>query len=159
MDSTLPLTYEGDLVGVTGFAKELLMGDARTGVERDFIIGKDADTTTANILTVWPTYEASDAPSLWVMYGGVRRLVHRKKGRVGFTPFAKEHLLFPTGHAMDVKNRVYVLGGQRDGKRIRDEVKTTLILAWNRYVTDDNYTHVWVKWKDGTRRLVHRKGL
>lgn len=79
----------------------------------------------------------------------------------GFTPFAKERLLYPNGYVKDTKRRVYVIGGKADdGKRLRREInKVTLLLVWLDYASDDNYTHLWVKWKDGTRKLVHRKGL
>lgn len=78
--------------------------------------------------------------------------------RYGFTPFAKEFLLYPSGHVRDSKQRVYVLGGKdADGKRVRVEVRDTLLVVFFNFTTRVGITHLWVKWHDGTRRLVHRK--
>lgn len=79
----------------------------------------------------------------------------------GFTPFAKASLLYPNGYVKDSKRRVYVMGGRdKDGKRIRREVNDiTLLVVWIDYASVTEYTRLWVKWKDGTRKLVHRKGL
>lgn len=79
----------------------------------------------------------------------------------GFTPFAKERLLYPNGYVKDVKRRVYVMGGRdTEGKRMRREINgMTLLVVWIDYASVKEYTHLWVKWKDGTRKLVHRKGL
>ncbi len=78
--------------------------------------------------------------------------------RYGFTPFAKEELLYASGHVRDNKERVYVMGGQgSDGKRMRVEVRATLFLVFVDFTKRTGFTHLWVKWHDGKRRLVHRK--
>lgn len=161
MDSLAPLALEGDKVGVTDFAKGLLASDPRTGYEREFHLrGKDTKVTFGGILATWRDYIDDDNyASMWVVYGGELRLVHRKEARVGFTPFAKEHLLYPSGHAMDFKNRPYILGGHADGKRVRREIRATILVVWLDYASDPNLTHMWVQWPDGKRHLVHRKGL
>lgn len=156
-----PLGLDNDKPGVSDFARSLLMADPRGRIEREFVLtGKDTCTIHGGILDVWVNYhEDPSFTALWVMYGGERRLVHRKEGRFGFTPFAKEHLLHPTGHAKDVKRRVYILGGEEDGKRIRREMRATMLVVWLDYASDSHLTRMWVQWKDGKRHLVHRKGL
>lgn len=160
MDTLAPLGLDTDKAGVSDFARRLLVGDPRGRVDREFTLdGKEPFTVTAGILDVWRTY--ADDPryhALWVMYKGERRLIHRKYP-VGFTPFAKENMLFPTGHAMDHKRRNYVLGGRTEDKRVRREMRATLLVVWLTYAAEPDLDHLWVQWSDGKRRLVHRKGL
>lgn len=80
---------------------------------------------------------------------------------VGFTPFAKEHLLTTHGFVKDTKSRrTFVLGGRLDdGTKVRREVTTTLRVAFVEYNRDYVVDRLWVKWSDGTRRLVHRKAM
>ena len=160
--SDLILPIDDGKAGVTDFAKRLLVGDPRGRIEREFVLhSKDAVTVRGTILDVWRTYtECDDYVSLDVMYGGEARLIHRKENRIGFTPFAKEHLLYANGHVRDTKNRTYIMSGKSpDEKRIRREIKVTILVAWLDYAAHTEYTHLWVKWKDGRRHLVHRKGL
>lgn len=78
--------------------------------------------------------------------------------RYGFTPYAREKLLYPRDVIKDAKPRVYTLGGKdADGKRVRRQTRTVLTLAFKEYLSDDVYTHLWVSGKDGKRHLVHRK--
>lgn len=80
--------------------------------------------------------------------------------KVGFTPFARSFMLDPTGYQRDYIERVYVLGSSRDqhGKRLRIEKSGTLTNVFISYINTSSATLLWVKWSDGTRRLVHRKG-
>lgn len=158
------LTLTSEDSGVTEYARKLLADDARLGTRRDFrLIGDNEERLfTGEFLGVWTEYETTDAMrAMYVVLDGIDHLVHRKHDpRVGFTPFAKERLLHPTGHARDTKARTYVMGGKdADGKRLRREMKATILVVWLDYAAIKDYTHLWVKWKDGTRKLVHRKGL
>lgn len=77
----------------------------------------------------------------------------------GFTPFAWAKMLYDTGYAMDVAPRTYVMGGKdADGHRVRHETIGPLRVVWIDYASRDTVTHLWVKWSDGKRHLVHRKG-
>lgn len=150
--------------GVTEFARTALVNDARLGTIREWrIIQEDGEVqVTGPFLATWKAYEdEEDWRALYVIMQGVDHLIHRKHDpRVGFTPFAKKSLLYPTGHAKDTKNRTYVMGGKdADGKRVRREMKATILVVWLDYAAVKDYTHLWVKWKDGKRHLVHRKGL
>lgn len=165
MDIQVPLALSDEHVGVTEYARRLLVNDARNATIRTYrLIGdnKKESEVTNTFLAVWGDYERSDAwRELRVNHNGGSHLVHRKHNpRFGFTSFAKESLLYPTGHAKDTKRRVYVMGGKDpEGKRIRREMEATILIAWLDYAALTDYTHLWVKWKDGKRHLVHRKGL
>lgn len=161
MDSLiLPLDNE---TGVSDFGRKLLANDARLATERDYVIkGIENPQVRGQILDIWRGYDADEtATSLWVTHGGETVLIHRKpSSRIGFTSFAKEHLLYANGHVRDTKARTYIIGGKdADGKRIRRERKVTVLVMWLDYAANTEYTHLWVKWKDGRRHLVHRKGL
>ncbi len=150
--------------GVTDFARIALANDARLGTIREWRIVTDSEEhlVSGPFLATWKTYdEQTEWRALYVIMQGVDHLIHRKPDpRVGFTPFAKEKLLFPTGHAKDTKTRTYVMGGKdTDGKRVRREMSATILVVWLDYASDRQLTHLWVKWKDGKRHLVHRKGL
>lgn len=77
----------------------------------------------------------------------------------GFTPFAKANLLTEDGFIADTQaRRVFVMGYRDDdGIKVRREERTTLRVAFIAYSSSMQYTHLWVKWTDGRRRLVHRK--
>lgn len=82
--------------------------------------------------------------------------------RIGFTPFAYDHLIGLTndgadGFAIDLKKRVYVLGGTVEGARVRREVSGTITTVFAVYIQDPTVVRLWVMWKDGRRHLVHRK--
>lgn len=82
--------------------------------------------------------------------------------RVGFTPFAFDHLITRTdagdGFPTDSKKRSYILGGtDTHGKRVRREVRGSLYATWLVYAEDRSVVRLWVQWKDGKRHLVHRK--
>lgn len=74
----------------------------------------------------------------------------------GFTPFAKERLLYPSGHAKDTKIREYIMGGSTTTLTTRS-LHGTVLTAWLDYAAHDTFTLLWVQFK-GKRRLVHRKG-
>jgi len=155
-----------DVVGVTDFAKRELVNDAKLRTVREYTLVMGVrrkatrHTVTGNLLSVWADYDrVAEYRELWVTVRGESHLVHRKPdSTVGFTPFAREHLLYPTGHARDIKRRTYVMGGKDSvGKRSRREMKATLLVVWLDYAGRPDLTHLWVKWKDGKRHLVHRK--
>lgn len=76
----------------------------------------------------------------------------------GFTPFAKANLLTPDGFVADTKTRhVFILGYSNGAEKVHYEMRTTLRVAFIAYSQRLQYTHLWVKWTDGKRRLVHRK--
>lgn len=78
--------------------------------------------------------------------------------RYGYTPFAKEHLLYPNGTPKDFKKRVFTFGGTTaDGKRIREQMRGTVFASHQHFLSRDELTHLWVMWKDGRRHLVFRK--
>lgn len=149
--------------GVTEEARALLATDPRHGTIRTYTMRSPNEslTTQGMFLDVWSEYEDSDFGALYVARPTGNILVHRKSSpRIGFTPFAKEHLLYPSGHVRDTKRRTYVMGGKSDdGKRVRRELRVTVLIAWLTYAAEPELTHLWVKWKDGKRYLVHRKGL
>lgn len=157
------LILRDEETGVTEYGRTLLANDARLAVERDYVIkGIENSQVTGTILDIWRRYDTDEtAASLWVIHAGKTRLIHRKpSSRIGFTPFAKEHLLYENGYVRDIKHRTYIMGGKdADGKRIRREMRVTVLVAWMDYAAHTEYTHLWVKWKDGRRHLVHRKGL
>lgn len=164
MDIQVPLALADEHVGVTEYARHLLVNDARNATIRTYVLigGNGKAEVTNTFLAVWGDYDRSDEwRELRVIHDGGNHLVHRKHNpHAGFTPFAKETLLYPTGHAKDTKRRVYVMGGKdADGKRLRREMSATILVAWLDYAALSDYTHLWVKWKDGKRHLVHRKGL
>lgn len=153
-----------ETTGVTEFARVALANDARLGTIREWrIMMTDEEVQVSGpFLSTWRAYEDQDDwRALYVIIDGVDHLVHRKHDpRIGFTSFAKDNLLYPTGHAKDTKRRTYVMGGtDAEGKRLRREMAATILVVWLDYAAVKDYTHLWVKWKDGTRRLVHRKGL
>lgn len=157
---------EASEIGVTEWAKSALMNEAQVPRDREFTIVKttgEIALSTGTFLHVWGEYAIEDSyAELWVKWEGTNKLIHRRQhpDRVGFTPFAKEKLLYPTGHAKDVKNRTYVMGGKdATGSRVRREMQGTLLIAWLDYAAHTELTHLWVKWKDGRRHLVHRKGV
>ena len=159
------LSLPDEVAGVTPEATRLLVNDARLGIERDYVMRSPNKVVTAHgpFLHVWSQYDASDYGALYVTLPEEDKLmlVHRKPDpRMGFTPFAKENLLHTNNHVRDTKRRTYVMGGKdSNGKRIRHEMRATILVAWLTYAAVPEYTHIWVKWKDGTRKLVHRKGL
>lgn len=155
-----------DEIGVTDWARSALMNEARVPRDREFsAVKKDGGIvlSTGTFLHVWGEYAIEESlVELWVKWEGEYKLIHRRQhpDRVGFTPFAKDKLLYPTGHAKDVKHRTYVMGGRTtDGSRVRREMQGTLLIAWLDYAAHTELTHLWVKWKDGKRHLVHRKGV
>lgn len=154
-----------DEMGVTDWARSSLMNEGRVPREREFTIVKitgEIVPSSGTFLSVWCDYAIEESHAeLWVKWEGVNKLIHRRQhpDKVGFTPFAKDKLLYPTGHAKDVKHRTYVMGGKDpSGHRVRREVQGTLLIAWMDYAAHTELTHMWVKWKDGKRHLVHRKG-
>ena len=158
------LSLPDEETGVTDRAMKLLANDAKTGHDREFLLRSTSETVTRKdrFLRVWMEYERSEFGALYVIADdGERILVHRKPDpKIGFTPFAKENLLFPSGYVKDTKRRIYVMGGVgEDGHRMRTEIKATVLVAWLTYAATPDLTRLWVKWKDGTRKLVHRKGL
>lgn len=157
----LMLPDEAD--GVDDKTAAILVNDARHATVRHYVMrSRDAEKHVENtLLAVWKDYILSDFRALHVVIDGERMLVHRKPDpRMGFTAFAKEHLLYANGYVRDTKRRVYVMGGtDPDGKRVRREIKATILVSWLTYASVPEYTRLWVKWKDGTRKLIHRKGL
>jgi len=157
------LILTDDVTGVTDYGRTLLANDARLATERDYVIkGLENTQIRGKILDIWRRYDTDDtAASLWVTHAGETHLIHRKpSSHIGFTDFAKECLLYPNGHVRDIKHRTYIMGGKSpDEKRIRREMKATILVVWLDYAATTEYTHLWVKWKDGRRKLVHRKGL
>jgi len=105
----------------------------------------------------WARLEVLDVRSLNVSSAldGARK---RADAYVGFSPFAKAHMLNDMGYAVDTEHRVYVMGGNANGRRVRRESRGPLRVVWVSYAAMPDCTHLWVKWNDGTRRLVHRKG-
>lgn len=82
--------------------------------------------------------------------------------KIGFTPWAKDHLIGLTndgedGFATDFKVRLYIMGGTVDGKRMRREVRGTVTTVFADYTGRWGFNRLWVQWKDGRRHLVHRK--
>jgi hypothetical protein len=80
-------------------------------------------------------------------------------GNIGFTPYAHQHLLGPLGHVVQSERtdpHVWVMGGWEGKKRLRKEVKTTLLLVFIDYVAEEHMTHLWTV-RDGRRHLVHRR--
>ena len=149
---------------LTENGRALIANDPRRGVERTFELRSHHATerVKAAFLDVWVTYDSGDYGALYVIDPFDKPvLIHRKHDpRTGFTDWAKENLLHPTGHVRDTKRRFYLMGGKSpDGKRIRFEMKHTALMAWLTYEARPELTHLWVKWKDGKRHLVHRKGL
>lgn len=157
------LALPDEETGVTEEARRLLATDPRHGTIRTYTMRSpnESVTTQGMFLNVWREYEDSGFGALYVARPTGNVLVHRKPSpRIGFTPFAKEHLLYPSGHVRDIKRRTYVMGGKDDdGKRVRRELRVTVLIAWLTYAAEPELTHLWVKWKDGKRHLVHRKGL
>lgn len=157
------LTLPDEEAGVTDEARTLLATDPRHGTVRTYTMRSSGETLTFQgmFLDVWREYEDSNFGALYVSRPTGEVLVHRKPTpRMGFTPFAKENLLYPSGHVRDTKRRVYVMGGKsEDGKRVRRELRVTVLIAWLTYAAEPDLTRLWVKWKDGKRHLVHRKGL
>lgn len=157
------LSLPDEETGVTEEARTLLATDPRHGTIRTYTMRSPNETLTltGTFLDVWREYDESDFGALYVARPKGNVLVHRKPStRIGFTPFAKEHLLYESGHVRDTKRRTYVMGGKNpDGKRIRRELRVTVLIAWLTYAAEPELTHLWVKWKDGKRYLVHRKGL
>jgi hypothetical protein len=157
------LSLPEEETGVTDEARTLLATDPRHGTIRTYTMRSSNETLAmqGTFLDVWREYEDSDFGALYVSRPTGNMLVHRKpSSRIGFTPFAKENLLYASGHVRDTKRRVYVMGGKdADGKRVRRELRVTVLIAWLSYAAEPELTHLWVKWKDGKRYLVHRKGL
>lgn len=158
------LALPDEETGVTDRAMKLLANDAKTGAERDFVMRSTSETANRKdrFLPVWMEYERSTFGALYVIApDGERILVHRKPDpKIGFTDFAKEHLLYASGYVKDTKRRTYVMGGIDDaGHRVRREIRATVLVAWLTYAGTPELGRLWVKWKDGSRKLVHRKGL
>lgn len=160
-DAITPLIIPEEY-GVTEYARKLLVNDARMLTVRAFSLRGEKENAqiTGHFLEVWVAYDESPKyRELHVEVQGTWHLVHRKKiGHLGFTPFAKEHLLDLDKYPRDGKTRSFYMAGRVNGDRVWFALNGPLFLAWAEYAKHPEYTRLWVHWKDGKRRLVHRKG-